>query len=218
MYSIIKGPFFLVTFFLCTLNTLPSLKCSDIPKQLRSTSLAKLSEFPSEEKSRKHALSANSEDQANNEEEEEKNDSKPRKAPKNTRKSIPASLPNPPALAPENVSLARLITASCKNTHDQNLLRCAVYDLLHSNLPASPDKIMFDFRDGHNVRHSMSILAYALFHCPNEDIIRLLAQHSSHELKEEALCYKTIVEKLKTNSNLRDPYFSCFFAVPQQAT
>jgi hypothetical protein len=206
MYSLSKKLF--LSLILLTPSAL--LQSSTPFKHLRQTTLDEYFKPHSKEVSHKRPASCSTAEDADDEDDEDDEE-------KNMPLSKDRKKNQPLLLSLENRQLTDAIQASCNNTYDQAQLRCQVYDLLNSAWPALPDQIFISFRDIYHIRHRMSLLSYALFFCQNEDIIRLLAEKSSHETKRESLTYDYVTTKLKTNTNLRDPYFSYFFTVPTES-
>ena len=109
--------------------------------------------------------------------------------------------------------LAILTLAACKKTeqnHDR--FRGAIYDLLNdSEWKANPDDVLIIIPHSFNKSYVIPLLVYGLLFCKNTDIVRLLAEKSSHEKKAEALECTGALKRVEGDPSIKDPYFSYFF-------
>ncbi len=114
-----------------------------------------------------------------------------------------------------------IMDATKNDPKDYNKIRGALYDLLNPTEPISypvcPDELFIEITEHTaNMKYTLPLLGYAVLCCNDNSIIRLLAEKSSRNTKEDILynygpCSKAIVAKISHDDELVDPYFSYFF-------
>ncbi len=132
-------------------------------------------------------------------------------------KMLPSANPKPPYLSlvsKQEKELSRMVLAACnKSETNPDQFRGKIYDLLNSShSKTNPDNIGIALFHLSGKSNAVPLLAYALLFCKNIDIIRLIAEKSSHEVKIQALECKGALKRVQEDPSIRNPYFAYFFS------